>query len=135
MIVITSEDNICRLTMAPTCDPSRSAGFEVGAWADIGHGRFDAVNRDVNFLNIDAFVDEFDKFIMERSRVPCLKGTYDTYIRFVGSGTAVHCEYRLGDAYCGQGAAEFYQSGRFRVENDGLLELLQRFRQVLAEHT
>jgi hypothetical protein len=88
---------------------------------------------DIHFINFEEFVGEFDRFIMDRHRLPRLEGTYDTYIGFSGSGTAVICGYRLGDAFAGRKTARFFQSGEFEIEQERLLEFFHGFQELLAQ--
>ncbi len=132
---ILSADNICRITLRPSGEPGSYAGIEMAAHVDIGHGRFEARNRDIHFLNLGEFVEEFDKFISDRTRAPRLNGTYDSHISFRASGLDVVCEYCVGDAFAGgRRPAEFFQSGKFEIERDVLLDLLRDFRQLLEQY-
>jgi hypothetical protein len=130
---IPSADNTCWITIQVPDSASGYAGFEVLTHVDIGHGQFEARNMDIHFINFEEFVGEFDRFIMDRHRLPRLEGTYDTYIGFSGSGTAVICEYRLGDAFAGRKTARFFQSGEFEIEQERLLEFFHGFQELLAQ--
>jgi hypothetical protein len=129
---ISSVDNNCSITIERTGDPGGYAGFQMEVRVDIGHGQFYAKNGDVQFLKLEEFVSEFDRFILDRNRTPRLEGTYDTYLAFSASGPAVVLQYRLGDAHCGRKTVHFYQSGEFEVEQGHLLQYLSGF-QALAE--
>jgi hypothetical protein len=74
---------------------------------------------------------EFDRFILDRSHTPRLEGTYDTYLAFSTSGTAVMLQYRLGDAFCGRKTAYFHQSGEFEVDQENLLQYLAGFQALI----
>jgi hypothetical protein len=76
-------------------------------------------------------VVEFDRFILDRSHPPRLEGTYDTYLAFSTSGTAVMLQYRLGDAFCGRKTAYFHQSGEFEVDQENLLQYLAGFQALI----
>lgn len=128
---IDSADKNCFINFEYKRDASGYSGFHVEIHADIRHGKFDARNIDVQFLNLGEFVSELDKFIIDRSRTPRLEGTYDTYFAFSATGTAVILKYQLGDAFCGRRTSYFYQSGEFEVEQDNLLQYLGGFRAVL----
>ncbi len=125
---ITSIDSICSITLERKDDASGNPGFQMETHVDIRHGRFGAKNIDVQFLNLEEFVSEFDRFILDRTRMPRLEGTYDTYIAFSASGNTVMLQYRLGDAFCGQKTSYFCQSGEFEVEQERLLQYLADFR-------
>lgn len=128
---IHSVDNICTLTLEHTGDPGDYSGFKMEVHADIRHGQFDAKNSDVQFLNLEGFVLEFDRFICNRSHTARLEGTYDTYIAFSASGAAVMLQYQLGDAFCGRKTAYFHQSGEFEVDQENLLQYLAGFRALV----
>ncbi len=130
---ITSADNICWVGLLPG-EPGSYAGIEMVANVDIGHGRFEARNRDVHFLNLEEFVSEFDKFISDRTLAPRLNGTCDGYIAFSASGREVMCEYCLGDTFSGRKTAEFFQSGKFEVEQEKLLGFLRGFQQLSSQY-
>lgn len=128
---IHSVDNNCSITIEHTVDLSGYSGFQVEVHADIRHGKFDAKNMDVQFLNLDEFVSEFDKFTLDRSYIPYLKGTYDTHFTFTSNGAAVILKYQLGDAFCGQKTSYYYQSGEFEVGQENLLHYLGDFRSFI----
>lgn len=128
---ISSADNNCFITLEYRGDASGYSGFQVEVHADIRHGIFDAKNIDVQFLNLEGFVSELDKFILDRTRTPRLEGTYNTYFSFSVNGSAVILKYQLGDAFCGRKTSFFYQSGEFEVEQEGLLQLVGGFRSFI----
>ena len=128
---ICSVDNNCFVALEYKGDPSGYSGFQVEVHADIRHGQFDAKNIDVQFLNLEEFVQELDKFVLDRTRMPRLEGTYDTYFAFSASGSAVILKYQLGDAFCGRKTSYFYQSGEFEVEQESLLQFLGGFRSFM----
>ena len=125
---ICSVDDNCFVTLERAGAPGSHSGFQMEVHADIRHGQFDAKNIDVHFLNLEEFVSEFDRFILDRSRTPRLEGTYDTYVAFSAIGSAVVLKYQLGDAFAGRRTSHFYQSGEFEVEQENLLEYLDGFR-------
>lgn len=129
---ITSADNKCWIAVQVAADGGGYSAFDVACHVDIGHGQFEARNRDIHFLNSKEFVNELDRFITDRTRTPRLNGTYDTYIAFSASGIAVLCEYRVGDAFAGRRPARFFQSGEFEIEQERLLEFFHGFRALLA---
>lgn len=128
---ISSVDNICTLTIERTGDSAAYSGFKMEVHADVRHGQFDAQNTDVQFLNLEAFVLDLDRFISNRSRTARLEGTYDTHIAFSAGGVAVMLQYQLGDAFCGRRTAYFRQSGEFEVDQENLLQYLAGFRALM----
>jgi hypothetical protein len=128
---INSVDNICALTLEHTGDSGDYSGFKMEVHADIRHGQFDAKNIDVQFLNLEIFIPEFDRFIRNRGHTARLEGTYDTYIAFSASGVAVMLQYQLGDAFCGRKTSYFHQSGEFEVDQENLRQYLDGFRSLM----
>jgi hypothetical protein len=128
---ISSLDKTCSVTLEYTGDARGYSGYQIEADVDIRHGRFYAKNIDVQFLNWDEFVSEYNRFILDRSLTPRLVGTYDSYIAFTGNGTAVYLQFCLGDAFCGRKTVGFRQSGEFEVEQQTLLQYLAGFRALM----
>ncbi len=132
---ISSADDKGFILIEYPAEPGEYSGFQVAAHADIGHGKFDARNDDVQFLNLEAFVSELDKFMLDRTRTPCLTGTYDTYFAFSARGRAVMLNYQIGDAYCGGTTSLFLLSGGFEVAQENLLQILGGFQAFIkARH-
>jgi hypothetical protein len=120
---ITSPDGHSWLELRPFQDES---GYydacEFDACIDYGNSSFRGVNRDVQFLNLQEFQSDFDRFIMDRSLRPSLNGTYDCLAMFHGQGTKVHLQFCLGDAFCG-GALPVQETrirGAFAVDGEQL---------------
>ena len=129
---ICSIDNKCFAAIEYTVDGEGYGSFQVAVYADIGHGKFDAKNVDVQFLNLEEFVAEFDAFILDRKRAPRLEGTYDTYFAFSASGSTVILKYHLGGVVCGQKISSFYQSGEFELDQQNLLPIVAGFRSFIV---
>lgn len=129
---ISSVDNKCFVAFEYNVDPNGYGGFQVEVHADIGHGKFNAKNADVQFINMEEFVSEFDGFILDRTRKPRLEATYDTYFAFSASGGSVILKYQLGDVVCSQRNSCFYQTGEFEVEQQNLQQFLAGFQLFLA---
>lgn len=128
---ICSADNDCFIAIEYQTDSGGYSGFQVATHADIRHGKFGAKNDDVQFLNLEAFVSELDQLILDRTRKPCLTGTYDTYFAFSARGTSVMLKYQLGDVLCGRTTSYFLQSGEFEVAQEDLLQILGGFREFI----
>lgn len=129
---IISTDNDSFITIERKRDPEGYSGFEVCTHADIVHGRFDAVNTDVQFLNSAEFIEEFDRFVLHRKSNPVLLGTYETRLEFVSTGTRVSLKYRLGDSFCGEKTVDFVQSGELVIDQESLLGILDGFKQMFS---
>ena len=105
---------------------------EFEASVSYGHGKFSALNTDVQFIEITEFSVEFDLFIMQRSLTPRLAGTYDSFISFTAIGTQVAVSFCIGDAFCGRGLGteEPRLSGRFAIDSECLNKLNSYFRSL-----
>lgn len=132
---VRSVDHKSYVTLEHKVDVAGYSAFEVMVHADLGHGRFDARNVDVQFQNLHAFVSDLDQFVLDRTRLPRLDGTYDTYLRFSATAGSVMLKYQLGDAVCGRGASHFAQSGGFEVEQESLLEFSEALRAIVRAHS
>ena len=128
---ITSVENISWVNVEYKKEPSGYLGFEMEVHADVRHGQFHAKNLNILFLNIEEFVLELDRFILDRSRVPRLHGNYDTYIAFLAGGAKVMCQYRIGGAFSGRKKAHFHHFGEFEIEQEYLPQLLSGFRALM----
>lgn len=107
------------------------SAFAMEAHVEIGHGEFHSKNIDVQLLQIDKFVSEFDCFILDRSLSPRLNGTYDSYICFRGVGAQVVLEFEIGDATTIGSKTVFHrQTGAFIVDQEFLTEILRSFRSL-----
>jgi hypothetical protein len=110
--------------------------YTVQVHIDIGHGRFDAINIAINWLNYNEFVSELNEFILDRSRTPHLKGTYNTYLVFSGHAHRIILDYQLGDAYNGEVRLEnHYQRGTFEISQEYLLQILAEFSELEPSHS
>ena len=77
--------------------------YELGASIDIGHGLFSGKNNDIQFLNLNEFIENLDSFILYRELIPRLEGTYESYIEFYRpkSKNSIMVNFCVGDAYAG----------------------------------
>jgi hypothetical protein len=130
---ITSINNKSFVTLERNAGGGGYQSFRMAVHADIGRGTFSGQNEDLHFLNLRAFTEAFDAFILDRSRSPRLEGTYDTWVAFSGLSTTVLCEYSLGEAFSGVKTIWLRQSGAFEVDQGRLLEYLAGFRALGAE--
>ncbi len=109
------------------------SSFEVEVSVDIGHGAFTDKNTDVQFLNLDRFVEELNAFVLERQQIPRLQGTYDSFIAFStpAGKTALWVEFALGDACAGPvKTADYLLKGGFEFDPEYLNEVLAGFREL-----
>lgn len=104
--------------------------FEMAASVDYGHGKFTALNADVQFFGLPEFIQGLDAFVMQRGLRPRLEGTYDCFLTFEGKGTQVVVSFCVGDAFCG-GEAEVEEPrlrGRFVIDGERLNGIIEALR-------
>jgi len=110
------------------------SSFSVSGSVDIGHGRFSGENRDVHFLNLEQFVACLDSYILDRSLMPTLNGTYDTNVKIWTPGghrSTVMLTFAIGDAYAGTPVTAKYRlEGEFEIDQEMLNALLENFREL-----
>ena len=82
-------------------------------------------------MDLDGFVGQLDRFILDWSLAPRLEGNYHAFIAFLPRGTTVMCQYRLGGAFFGGKTAYFYHFGEIDIEHEYLLQLLAGFRALM----
>lgn len=87
---------------------------------DIGHGTFNSKNIDIHFLNLGVFASELDHFITDRSILPQLNGTYDSFIEISGSVSHVFIKFCIGDSDCGAKTHQYSLSGSFEIDQEHL---------------
>jgi len=133
---ITSIKNISWVNIECKQDPIGHPSFEIEVYAGIRNGQFHAKNLKIHFFNLEEFVAEFDRFILDRSCGPRLEGTYNTFIAFSATGNMVICQYRLGGAFNGRKTVHFHHFGEFEIAQEHLLQLLEGFQALLnAQHS
>lgn len=97
---------------------------------DYSRGSFEATCHDVLWHNACAFVNELDRFILDRSRTPRLEGTYGNYIAFTADGPGVMVEYYIGYWIgFGRWRDRHHLTGRFSLDQQYLLQMLAGFRE------
>ncbi|ABD81592.1 hypothetical protein [Saccharophagus degradans] len=121
---IVSSDNKFWVELVKVEDEYGYSAFSIYGYADLGHSKFEAKNNDVHLLNLPEFISKFDRFILDRTLVPKLEGTYDSYLEFKCVGSPVILTYNIGSAYCGTTNSEFGFTGSFEVEQEYLNTLL-----------
>ncbi len=87
----------------------------------------------MQLLDLDAFVDELDAFVLDRTLRPRLSGTYDTFLAFEAVGNAVLFSYCLGDALMGRPTHRFTQTGSFEIDDDTLSSIVGELREMTSE--
>ncbi|MGE5257402.1 MAG: hypothetical protein ACM3KE_12060 [Hyphomicrobiales bacterium] len=132
---IASIRNISWVSIECTQDSSGPPNFEIEVYAGIRNGQFHAKNLNIHLFNLEEFVAEFDRFILDRSLGPRLEGSYNTFIAFSATGNMVICQYRLGGAFSDRKTMNFHHFGEFEIAQEHLLQLLENFRALLkAQH-
>jgi len=100
-----------------------------------GESLFHGKNTDFHFLNIEEFISDLDKFILERNISPKLNGVYGPCLEFYRSTkrtTAVMVHFSVGDdssAYSDN--VEFKTSGTFEINSEFLNDYLKDFNELI----
>jgi len=124
----------CSLEITHHLDPAVGYdAFSFRARVDIGHGAFQAVNKDIQFLDLPDFVSRLESFIHDRSVTPRLNGTYDSFLMLSGTVSRVGVDFSLADEFTGYGTGctPFVFTGAFETEPDRLHALLAQSRELL----
>ena len=116
-------------------EPLESEGytsFEVGVSVNIKHGVFEGKNIDINFLNYEEFLNDYDQFISNRKIEPILNGTYDSYFKFkAGKGNSIFLSFNISDSYAGYSATVDYSLiGEFEIDGEYLNEIHKNFKKL-----
>jgi hypothetical protein len=114
-------------------EANQYSSYEISAVIDIIHGKFTAKNIDVHFINAVEFQSVFKQFITNRSLVPRLEGTYDTYLEFVGKSNSVILRFKIGDAFCGTETTDYSLVGGFEVSQESLLNIKREIAEVTID--
>jgi len=130
---ITSSNRKCWISVERSTGAHPHEAFAVEALVQIGHGRFQARNEDVHWLNGREFVEDLDKFITNRALSPRLNGTYDSFVGLTGSATSVTLEFAIGDAFRGEKTHRYLLRGSFDIEQDRLLGIVNEFKAITRE--
>jgi hypothetical protein len=96
--------------------------FVIEISVEAGGDQFHIKHADVYLPNLDQFVAEFDKFILDRSRTPYLAIGYDdSYLRLTGKSLDVTLEYHISKEFS---CYRYTNSGAFEVDQEYLLQIL-----------
>jgi hypothetical protein len=114
-------------------EANQYSSYEISAAIDISHGQFTAKNIDVHFLNVVEFQSELNSFITNKSIVPRLEGTYDTYLEFAGTSNSVLLRFKIGDAFCGTETINYLLEGAFEVSQESLLNINTQLAEIAID--
>lgn len=118
---IYADDQKSWFSVEPWIDEeTQYRAFTLEALIDIGHGSFQAKNIDVHLFNTSDFNAELDRFVTERTLIPRLDGTYDSFLEFHGDTSHVFVRFKIGDAFCGKLTQDISLSGGFEIEQQQL---------------
>jgi hypothetical protein len=126
---IHSIDKKSWFAVKPVKDNSYTA-ISVEAQIDIGHGVFNAKNIDMHFLNLAVFTSELDNFLTDRSILPRLNGTYDSFIEISGSVSHVFIKFCIGDADCGAKTHQYNLFGSFEIDQEYLAPFIKVMKSI-----
>ena len=126
---IYSIDKKSWFEIKPIKDGSYTA-VSVEVKIDIGHGAFSAKNIDMHFLNLAVFTSELDSFITDKSVVPKLNGTYDSFIEISGSVSHAFIRFCIGDEDCGAKTHQYSLCGSLEIEQEHLVPFLKIMKSI-----
>ena len=126
---IRSIDKKSWFDVKPLKDGSYTA-ISVEVQIDIGHGVFNAKNIDVQFLNLSVFTSELDNFLTDRSMLPRLNGTYDSFIEISGSVSHVFIKFCIGDVDCGAKTHQYNLCGSFEIDQEYLAPFIKVMKSI-----
>lgn len=129
-----STDEKCRILVLPT-EYQGERCFQVSASIKTGQSEALAVSHEVDFFNTCAFLDLFDRFILDRSLRPRLTGTDDTTIEFFRPETprnTVFLRVTIGDTRPDSETAFRFQAA-FEIDQSALTTCLAELRDILPD--
>jgi hypothetical protein len=129
----------------------RITSIDSKAWVEITHGKdylsfnmecavnsrqnfFQGKNTDFHFLNTEEFIEDLDKFILNRDVLPQLKGVHGPCLVFYRSkkqATAVMVRFSVSDdssAY--SEGVEFKTTGTLEINSEFLNEYVKEFKRL-----
>ncbi len=130
---IVAHDDRSWLHLAVVDGDDPYAGLHVAAFAEFLRGRFDAVSGSVLFNAFGAFVDTFDRFILDRSLIPLLTDHGDSFLRFRSprARPVVMLEFAVATQRFDSGRPTCFRlEGSFEVAQDRLMEILDGLRRI-----
>jgi len=106
--------------------------FEIEVNIDIEHGRFFGVNKDLQLLSIDIFINDLNALIKGKKQEAVLYGTYESFFRFFKSDTGeMMLSFFLGDSYCGYAnTVDYGIKGCFAFDEVSLNKILMDFHEM-----
>ncbi len=109
--------------------------FSMNVSVDIKHGKFTGENIDLQFLNLQTFVQTLEMFITDKTVIPKLEGIYDSFIEFVQIPNGnILLNFTIGDAYCGySNTVDYSLSGSFEFSPNTLNQILDDCKGFLDE--
>lgn len=110
------------------CDTQGYSSIEMEAFLTHGISSFHAKQLDLQFFKISQFVDALDKFITDRSLMPKLEGTYDSFLSFRAIGSTVRLEFAIGDEISSKAPTVYCLRGAFDIDQSYLNDYVRDFR-------
>jgi hypothetical protein len=129
---ITSIDSKAWVEITPG---NSEFSFSIECMADRGQSLFHGKSTDFHFLNIEEFISDLNKFILDRNISPKLNGIYGPCLEFYRSKnqtTAVMAHFSVGDdssAYSEN--VEFKTTGTFEINSEFLNDYLSGFKELI----
>jgi len=126
---IHSIDKKSWFAVKPLQDGSYTA-ISVEVQIDIGHGVFNAKNIDMHFQNLAVFTSDLDNFLTDRSILPRLNGSYDSFIEISGSVSHVFIKFSIGDVDCGAKTHQYNLCGSFEIDQKYLAPFIKVIKNI-----
>lgn len=126
VLEIISTDHTGRVRITRYEDDDGQPWWEIEVRGFVHGSAYSGSNHDVHFTGLDAFIADFDAFVLDRSKPAELTGTYDSRLRFHRDASGVWVEFALGDA--GTFGQRFTLSGAFAFAEDDLPALQAGFK-------
>ncbi|MBV1913835.1 MAG: hypothetical protein KUG72_00520, partial [Pseudomonadales bacterium] len=60
------------------------------------------------------------------------KGTYDSYLEFIGTSNHVMLHFKVGDTYCGTETVDYILEGVFEISQENLLCIQKGFEELVT---
>ena len=128
---ITSADNKAWVEITPG---KSYLSFNIECMVNSGQSLFHGKNAEFHLLNIEEFIADLNKFILDRKVLPQLNGVYGPCLEFYRSNkqtTAVMVRFSVGDdASAYSDNVEFKTTGTFEINSEFLNDYVKGFSEL-----
>jgi hypothetical protein len=88
------------------------------------------VQIDIRFQNLAVFTSDLDNFLTDRSILPRLNGSYDSFIEISGSVSHVFIKFSIGDVDCGAKTHQYNLCGSFEIDQKYLASFIKVMKNI-----